>query len=207
MTRKLIEEHGCTQGCLGCEALKDGLSRRSHSSYCRERVALELDKTIEGKKRLENGEKRLRDNQAKSEDSKENLNEANDESVEVDLSGMPTDLSDNESSSEDDASSDDGNKGVLALLNRIASNGCIAEEVREILEKLDSHSKVASSCLDAGDKEIDNDISEVYSLVRVNARAARHGLRQGFSLDLTNDDSEGNSWDFNGPRMRAKAWK
>jgi hypothetical protein len=49
------------------------------------------------------------------------------------------------------------------------------------------------------------DVSEIYSPPRVVALAKRYGLREGFSLDLTTQDENGNPWDFEDPEQRAKA--
>ena len=54
-------------------------------------------------------------------------------------------------------------------------------------------------------KAIGADVSEIYSPPRVVALARKHGLREGFSLDLTTQDESGMPWDFEDPAMRNKA--
>eukprot|EP00972_Heterocapsa_arctica_P078799 11619770-Heterocapsa_arctica.AAC.1 len=39
-------------------------------------------------------------------------------------------------------------------------------------------------------------IAEIYSPPRITAVAAKHGLRPGWSLDLTTKDHRGVAWDF-----------
>ena len=49
------------------------------------------------------------------------------------------------------------------------------------------------------------DIAEVYSPPRVAEVARERGMREGFSLDLTTVDENGEAWDFSNPKMKAKA--
>ena len=48
-----LQQFGYTPGCDGCIAAQRGLGHRQHSSTCKERIAAELEKTDEGKMRLE----------------------------------------------------------------------------------------------------------------------------------------------------------
>ena len=48
-----LQQFGYTPGCDGCIAAERGLGHRQHSSTCKERIAAELEKTSEGKMRLE----------------------------------------------------------------------------------------------------------------------------------------------------------
>lgn len=48
-----LEEFGYTEGCDGCFAAQNGLSHRQHSRACKARIRGELEKTEEGRKRLE----------------------------------------------------------------------------------------------------------------------------------------------------------
>ncbi len=48
-----LAEFGYTASCDGCAAAKHGLAHRQHSRACRERIASELNKTEEGKQRLD----------------------------------------------------------------------------------------------------------------------------------------------------------
>ena len=45
------------------------------------------------------------------------------------------------------------------------------------------------------------EVAEVYSPPRVVAMAKQMGLRQGWSLDLTTNDTDGRRWDFNHVEM------
>ena len=49
------------------------------------------------------------------------------------------------------------------------------------------------------------DVAEVYSPARVAQMARQMGLRGGWSLDLTTEDADGRSWDFNQLEMRNRA--
>ena len=49
-------------------------------------------------------------------------------------------------------------------------------------------------------------VSEIFSPPRVTSLANKVGLRAGFALDLTVEDSKtGKPWNFNDPEMRARA--
>ena len=95
--------------------------------------------------------------------------------------------------------------GVLAWINKIAPNGCTSAEVQEILKRLDESTPMDKVFSKARTRKIDNDIGEVYSPPRIAARANRHGLRPGFSKDLTTTDLDGEPWGFNLPRAKYKA--
>ena len=49
------------------------------------------------------------------------------------------------------------------------------------------------------------DVAEVYSPPRVTTMAREMGLKAGWSLDLTTNDTDGRAWDFNDPEMRNRA--
>ena len=49
------------------------------------------------------------------------------------------------------------------------------------------------------------DVAEVYSPARVARMARKMGLSQGWSLDLTTEDTDGRAWDFNHMEMRNRA--
>ena len=48
-----LQQFGYTPQCDGCDAAQRGLGHRQHSRACKERIAAEMAKTDEGKKRLE----------------------------------------------------------------------------------------------------------------------------------------------------------
>ena len=48
-----LQQFGYTEGCDGCEAARHGLAHRQHSRACKQRIAEELEKSDEGKKRVE----------------------------------------------------------------------------------------------------------------------------------------------------------
>lgn len=53
-----LRDFGYTEGCDGCERAKAGLSHRQHSSACKQRIMHELNKTEEGRKRVQQMESR-----------------------------------------------------------------------------------------------------------------------------------------------------
>lgn len=79
------------------------------------------------------------------------------------------------------------------------------QEVREPFGTLDKHFKLSDHNFGDTSKAIDNDVSEVYSFPRVVLRASEHGLRPGFSLDLTGNAPNGEPWHFNCPHMRSRS--
>lgn len=95
--------------------------------------------------------------------------------------------------------------GVLAWIHKIAPSGCTPTEVEDVLKKLDKSIKLGEINGSTSFSNTDNDIGEIYSPPRIAARASRHGLRPGFSLDLTTRSHAGEPWDFNLTRMRFKA--
>ena len=48
-----LQQFGYTEGCDGCEAARHGLAHRQRSRACKQRIAEELEKSDEGKKRVE----------------------------------------------------------------------------------------------------------------------------------------------------------
>ena len=67
MTKRLVEEHGYIDGCVGCEALARGMPRRTHSRYCRTRVAEQLTKSEEGKHMFQRVGARMGEHEKKTE--------------------------------------------------------------------------------------------------------------------------------------------
>eukprot|EP00973_Karenia_brevis_P032016 4418358-Karenia_brevis.AAC.1 len=53
-----FREYGYLPGCPGCDAARLGGPARNHSQACRDRIKKELEKTEEGKRRLEEAAKR-----------------------------------------------------------------------------------------------------------------------------------------------------
>lgn len=70
ITKDILEQHGITEGCKGCQASTRGFERREHSQACRNRFAESMEKTEKGRLALEC--------------EKERLAEQNDEEVETD---------------------------------------------------------------------------------------------------------------------------
>ena len=64
MTKRLFDDIGSIPGCIGCEAMDEGLSGRIRSKFCREIIAQELDDTGEGKKTLKSAQERSKSNLA-----------------------------------------------------------------------------------------------------------------------------------------------
>ena len=87
----------------------------------------------------------------------------------------------------------------------MTSDGCTLEEIREILLKLDEEVRVSLPSNDATRRSTNNAIGETYSHPRVAARASRHGLRPGFSIDLATCNNDGEPCDSSKPAMRDKA--
>ena len=59
VTKEDIDKYGPTPGCLGCRTLKAGLPRQSHNENCRNRVEAEIQKTEEGRARVDRSNTRL----------------------------------------------------------------------------------------------------------------------------------------------------
>lgn len=202
MTKRLFDEFGFTPGCIGCEAIDEGLLRRIHSKHCRERIAQELNKSEKGRKVLKNASDRLN----KSEDKDvipSHEDGGHDDGVEL-FAPEEFDESSSSEASEFDTDTIDEAK-VLAWINKIAPCGCTPEEVRQLLKHLDETIPIEEVNVKGRTCNIDNDISEVYSPPRIVKRAKMHGLRSGFSMDLTTNNLDGEPWDFNCPEMRRKA--
>lgn len=202
LTKRLIDEYGITPGCVGCEAMQQG-TRRSHSAYCRKRIAERLEETEEGRKRLSDAENRLKEH-------RERLGKE----VKTNSADVPSSSADEESDEEHGSDNDDmglqaperaPEAKIAAWINRLTDTKCTADEIKEILMKLDGEPSLQVRCNSGTSKESANDVSEIYSPPRVVTRAARHGLRPGFSLDLTGNDETGNKWDFSDAKMRNKA--
>ena len=183
------------------------MAGRSHSKFCRERIAQELDKTENGRRTLKNVEERphVNDEDVEMEDGLELFAlDHVDAHVGIDrgIGNQTKEVQDSESDGQSDG---DCGGGALAWINRITPIGCTLGEVRELLKKLDSHLKVPHGNTGNGRKATDNDISGMYSPPRVVARASRHGLRPRFSLDFTTCTPDGEPWGCNHPHMRKRA--
>ena len=64
--RKDLEKHGFTPGCLGCASVRNGTQPQlPHSDECRQRIMKEVEKTDDGKKRLQQAEERANEYLAK----------------------------------------------------------------------------------------------------------------------------------------------
>ncbi|CAJ1446434.1 unnamed protein product [Effrenium voratum] len=48
-----LQQFGYTAGCDGCEAAREGLAHRQHTKACKKRIAEELERSDEGKKRVQ----------------------------------------------------------------------------------------------------------------------------------------------------------
>ena len=49
------------------------------------------------------------------------------------------------------------------------------------------------------------DVAEFYSPPRITDMAVKMGLRAGWSMDITTNDTDGRAWDFNVAEMRNRA--
>ena len=86
---------------------------------------------------------------------------------------------------------------ALEFIETLAAFGVDGNGMEKIL--LELNSVVRQMCA------MGVDVFEMYSPPRVVALAKRYGLREGFSLDLTTQDENGNPWDYGDPEQRAKA--
>ena len=112
LTKRIFEDYGYIEGCMGCEATQFGTTGRTHSTHCRQRILEELQKTEEGGKTLSDVEERL----SKRKDELKEKTESDDDST---------------FEFEEEA------EGVVAWTNNMIEEGCNAEQVRDILRKLD----------------------------------------------------------------------
>lgn len=65
MAKWLFEENGYINGCVGCEAMRQGASRRSSSAYCRARISEDLIKIEDDGRTLGSVEDRLANHRGK----------------------------------------------------------------------------------------------------------------------------------------------
>ena len=56
ITKEDIEQVGFSDGCVGCNAMRQGKTAQRHSEYCRRRVQDDLRSTEEGRERLDKAE-------------------------------------------------------------------------------------------------------------------------------------------------------
>ena len=92
---------------------------------------------------------------------------------------------------------------VLAWINSISRNICDPDDARGILKQVEL--EISEDDHETSTTEtIDNDISEIYLSSRIALRARRHGLREGFPLDLTGATPDGEPWNFNHPHLRGR---
>lgn len=199
-TKRLLDAHGYIDGCVGCEAAETGGARRSHSVYCRKRIAEELYKIAEGKKIVEKAQTRFGTPLEKIGDHPGSCEEEGD-GAEL---PAPEHLEDEDRESSDDTESGDDSEDVVAWLNKCSNDGCSAEDIKEMIRRLE-HSCKQNEHVQSTVQKTSNDVSEVYSPPRIAARVVAHGLRPGFSLDLIEQNSEGKFWDFSSPSMRKEA--
>ena len=59
ISRKDLQKHGYSTKCAGCQAAKGGGQAKNHTERCRRRIEAELEKTVEGRRRLANAKSRL----------------------------------------------------------------------------------------------------------------------------------------------------
>ena len=112
-----------------------------------------------------------------------------------------------EDDSDDDEGFDAGDAdNVFAWISSISGKWCSLEKVREILKKLED-SIVEESVVETLAEETSNDVSDVHSPPCAAARAAHHGLRQGFSLDFICTTFDGEPWNCCKPHLRQRAIK
>ena len=90
ITKDDIERIGYSEGCVGCNAIRQSKPTQRHSKYCRRRVQEDLKGSEEGRQRLEKAEERFSEALARAGERIENLGlramMSRDESKSVDLS-------------------------------------------------------------------------------------------------------------------------
>ena len=59
ITKEDIERVGFSDGCVGCNVMRQGKTAQRHSEYCRRRVQEDLRNTEEGRERLDKAEERF----------------------------------------------------------------------------------------------------------------------------------------------------
>lgn len=142
MIWELVDEYGFAPGCMGCEAMGEGLFRRSHSTFCRDRRSQELDKTEEGKIRLRNVGARSQGNQ-EGQDAIDLFGLGHFVDVAgggvvapaAVFCGSPTDRTIDDRGSDGDSHFDGGgNDGALVWINRVAPTGCTFKRSANHLE-------------------------------------------------------------------------
>ena len=216
--RSDIKKFGPTDGCNRCDHLiKWGHARgcdKSHSEECRGRIATELERTAEGRLRLEQVRKRrMKKSKADTESNANPLGAAKAVSTAVGLpseNGVDQEIeTDDEYEPNDEDMSDDSDEnedmksvGEVALMKN--------EVIRDLLAVTTSMGGNHHRNRRQLRKMARAVVSEIYSPPRVTAAAARlKGLKidPGVALDLTTTDEYGRPWDFSKKEVQDRAEK
>lgn len=192
-TKMIFECNGFTPGCAGCGALQSGGGTRRHMKHCRDRITEEFCNSEEGGEIFKDAEDRLLHRDDGNVGGKASAPTGDD------THGS----SEHESSEPEDQA--EGSESVLVWMQRVTRGECTTEQVRDILWKLEKEIDLGNDTFTVPSKKPGNDIIELYSPPRIVARASKHGLTPGFSLDLTRHTPEGEPWDFSKKHMRQRA--
>ena len=167
ITKKLFEEHGYIDGCVGCETIGSGMPKRNHTKYCRTRMTEELNKTQKGRATIKRNEERLMKN-------RDDNHPANDQRIEEKF----------QSEREKGFDVEDGDN-AMAFIGGTGCERCNPTMVKEILTRFEGEIQTKKSA-NIENNEATNDVNQIYSFPKITAKAPYHGLRQRCSLDLTN---------------------
>ena len=218
MIRKEFElrDFGYSQGCPGCEALQAGKKPRSHTEECRERIERETRKKeevarrrvdMDRARREEDESKRTRTSSDKG-DQKEVVSEnrMDDEAGDIVMDDEGPSSSSSGLTDQDREWARNMAEAVVPGAQGAKRPGLNGEdpEWEESAKKRRAVAQDSDGLMSM--KVVNGKVCEVYSPPRVAAQAkSHHGLRQGWSLDLTVNDEDGLPWDFNNPQKRMKA--
>ena len=182
LRRSDFVDHGYTIGCPGCDSIRQGREKQVlHTEACRARLEAKLAESDAGRSRLqraqENIERTMSENVARGDDARSRRERP---SGEPDAKVPRTEESGQQ---HDDPMS-------------------VPAQGENVLVRPDEEGDIDMSVMAITGG---NDLSEIYSPPRITARAARHGLKGGWALDITSNDENGIPWDFDVPPMREKA--
>ena len=214
ITTPMLERYGFTEGCQGCRfkqaGLKDG---RGHSETCRTRLMEAMKEDEEGRKVLDRETHRIVLASGIPDEGEDERMEADADNIEMEGETMKSEGINNDNEDMFDRTDDeeaDGNKDEdmetkdTRSLNKLNLESKLIKEVKEAtyeeiqskIKELEFETKLI--------KEIRNlqvDVTEVYSPPRVTTTATKRGLTAGEAMDLST------GWDFTMQKHRDAAMK
>ena len=215
--RKDVKDFGMSEGCKGCLAADSGDPiARNHDPTCRKRMLTEIEKTDPGRitRILEKmGVKEMQKqelqkvNEAPTIVNERDLEHEKDEDM---IDGTRDNIGNASGSSEKeedgtDPSSDDIN--MQAAIFSISADHELSyrEYYKHDKQTLDDGVKKMNAAL--AKEGFEYSIIEAYSPKRVTGMGELMGLIPGMSLDLTENDVDGQPWDFNIADKRERAMR